>query len=139
MRQSHSSRMHLIRPLLLESLPNAGTLAKSQSSVTDFHVDILMPESKKNIHFIVAMMRQISNAPKGNVTGQLQLFNNSLFYLFISIILRIISSMIPYELSRRKLSHTNLLHVCGMSMLSSTKFSSLLITLAWFPFSTTSN
>ena len=58
--------MHLIRPLPLESLPNAGTLAKSQSSVTDFHVDILMPESKKktNIHFIVAIMRQISNAPK---------------------------------------------------------------------------
>ena len=103
MRQSHSSRMHLIRPLPRESLPNAGTLAKSQSSVTDFHVDILMPESKKKktIHFIVAMMRQISNAPKGNVTGQLQLFNNSLFYLFISVILRIISSMIPYELSRR--------------------------------------
>ena len=52
--------MHLVRPLLLESLPDAGTLAKPQSSVTDFHVDILMPESKKkNIHFIVAMMRQM--------------------------------------------------------------------------------
>ena len=68
MRQSHSSRMHLIRPLLRESRPDAGTLAKSQSSATDFPVDIPKPKSKKkSIHFIVSNI--ISDDPKGNVTG----------------------------------------------------------------------
>ena len=50
MKKSHSSKMRLIPLLLRENWPDAETLAKSQSSVADFHMGFPMPESSNCFH-----------------------------------------------------------------------------------------